>query len=153
MEKKEKKARKTRKGKKILGMLLIAVIVIIVIVVAIIMIVRKVNEGDAGEQTPEQTVVSLPDTTYKSMEVTDVSMEYLESQNQTMVSMSILNTTSTPVENESLNAILVGANGEVLGQMQTWIQSLAVGEQYDISVILNGNLTGTQAIQLQPVTN
>ena len=37
--------------------------------------------------------------------------------------------------------------------MQTWIQSLAVGEQYDISVILNGNLTGTQTIQLQPVTD
>ena len=97
-------------------------------------------------------MVALPDTTYKSMEVTDVSMEYLDGQDETMVSMSILNSTQNPVENESLNAILVGADGEVLGQMQTWIQSLAVGEQYDISVVLKGNLTGTQSIQLQPVT-
>ena len=144
--------RKARKGKKMLGILLIAIIAIIIVVVAIILIVRKVSENQTLEE-PQQTVVALPDTTYKSMEVTDVSMEYLDSQDQTMVSMSILNTTDTPVENESLNAILVGADGEVLGQMQTWIQSLAVGEQYDISVILNGNLTGTQSIQLQPVNN
>ena len=144
--------RKARKGKKMLRVLLIAIIAIIIVVVAIILIVRKVNEDTTPEE-PQQSVVSLPDTTYKSMEVTDVSMEYLNSQDQTMVSMSILNTTGTAVENESLNAILVGANGEVLGQMQTWIQSLAVGEQYDISVILNGNLTGTQSIQLQPVNN
>ena len=144
--------RKARKGKKMLGILLIAIIAIIIVVVAIILIVRKVSENQTPEE-PQQTVVALPDTTYKSMEVTDVSMEYLDSQDQTMVSMSILNTTNTPVENESLNAILVGADGEVLGQMQTWIQSLAVGEQYDISVILNGSLTGTQSIQLQPVNN
>ena len=144
--------KKTRKGKKMLRILLIAVIAIIVVVVAIILIVRKVNE-EATPEEPQQTVVALPDTSYKSMEVTDVSMEYLDSQDQTMVSMSILNTADTPVENESLNAILVGADGEVLGQMQTWIQSLAVGEEYDISVVLNGNLTGTQSIQLQPVNN
>lgn len=144
--------RKARKGKKMLGILLIAIIAIIIVVVAIVLIVRNVNKDTTSEE-PQQTVVALPDTTYKSMEVTDVSMEYLDSQDQTMVSMSILNTTDAAVENESLNAILVGANGEVLGQMQTWIQSLAVGEQYDISVILNGNLTGTQTIQLQPVTD
>ena len=144
--------RKARKGKKMLGILLIAIIAIIIVVVAIVLIVRNVNKDTTSEE-PQQTVVALPDTTYKSMEVTDVSMEYLDNQDQTMVSMSILNTTDAAVENESLNAILVGANGEVLGQMQTWIQSLAVGEQYDISVILNGNLTGTQTIQLQPVTD
>ena len=144
--------RKARKGKKMLGILLIAIIAIIIVVVAIVLIVRNVNKDTTSEE-PQQTVVALPDTTYKSMEVTDVSMEYLDSQDQTMVSMSILNTTDAAVENESLNAILVGANGEVLGQMQTWIQSLAVGEQYDISVILNGNLTGTQTIQLQPITD
>ena len=144
--------KKARKGKKMLRILLIAVIAIIVVVVAIILILRRVNE-EATPEEPQQTVVALPDTSYKSMEVTDVSMEYLDSQDQTMVSMSILNTTDTPVENESLNAILVGADGEVLGQMQTWIQSLAIGEEYDISVVLNGNLTGTQSIQLQPVNN
>lgn len=143
--------RKVRKGKKMLGMLLVAIIAIVILVVAVVLIVRNVNK-DKTQEEPQQTVVALPDTNYKSMEVTNVSMEYLDSQDETMVSMSILNTTDNPVENESLNAILVGADGEVLGQMQTWIQSLAVGEQYDISVILKGNLTGTQSIQLQPVT-
>ena len=79
-------------------------------------------------------------------------MEYLKDEDKTMVSMSILNTTDTKVEDESLNAILIGSDENVLGQMQTWIQSLDVGEQYDISVILNGNLTGTKVVKLEKVT-
>ena len=149
----EKKTRKVRKGKKMLGIILIAIIAIIILVVAIVLIVRNVNNNEESTGEEQQSVIPLPDTTYSDMEVSNIYMEYLDDQDQTMVSMSILNTTQTAVENESLNAILVGADGEVLGQMQTWIQSLGVGEQYDISVILNGNLTGTQSIQLQKVTN
>ena len=139
----EKKTRKVRKGKKMLGIILIAIIAIIILVVAIVLIVRNVNNNEETTGEEQQSVIPLPDTTYSDMEVSNIYMEYLDDQDQTMVSMSILNTTQTAVENESLNAILVGADGEVLGQMQTWIQSLGVGEQYDISVILNGNLTGT----------
>ena len=149
----EKKTRKVRKGKKMLGIILIAIIAIIILVVAIVLIVRNVNNNEETTGEEQQSVIPLPDTTYSDMEVSNIYMEYLDDQDQTMVSMSILNTTQTAVENESLNAILVGADGEVLGQMQTWIQSLGVGEQYDNSVILNGNLTGTQSIQLQKVTN
>ena len=149
----EKKTRKVRKGKKMLGIILIAIIAIIILVVAIVLIVRNVNNNEETTGEEQQSVIPLPDTTYSDMEVSNIYMEYLDDQDQTMVSMSILNTTQTAVENESLNAILVGADGEVLGQMQTWIQSLGVGDQYDISVILNGNLTGTQSIQLQKVTN
>lgn len=149
----EKKTRKVRKGKKMLGIILIAIIAIIILVVAIVLIVRNVNNNEETTGEEQQSVIPLPDTTYSDMEVSNIYMEYSDDQDQTMVSMSILNTTQTAVENESLNAILVGADGEVLGQMQTWIQSLGVGEQYDISVILNGNLTGTQSIQLQKVTN
>ena len=149
----EKKTRKVRKGKKMLGIILIAIIAIIILVVAIVLIVRNVNNNEETTGEEQQSVIPLPDTTYSDMEVSNIYMEYLDDQDQTMVSMSILNTTQTAVENESLNAILVGADGEVLGQMQTWIQSLGVGEQYDISVILNGNLTCTQSIQLQKVTN
>ena len=149
----EKKTRKVRKGKKMLGIILIAIIAIIILVVAIVLIVRNVNNNEETTGEEQQSVIPLPDTTYSDMEVSNIYMEYLDDQDQTMVSMSILNTTQTAVKNESLNAILVGADGEVLGQMQTWIQSLGVGEQYDISVILNGNLTGTQSIQLQKVTN
>ena len=146
-----KKEQKDKKALAIPVIPVIAVIVIIIVVIAIIMIVRNGSDDDSTQEG-QQTVISLPDTTYSDMEVTDVYMEYLEDQDQTMVSMSILNTTTNPVENERLNAILVGADGEVLGQMQTWIQSLGVGEEYDISVILNGNLTGTQSIQLDKVT-
>ena len=94
----------------------------------------------------------MPDTTYSDMEVKNIYMEYLKDEDKTMVSMSILNTTDTKVEDESLNAILIGSDENVLGQMQTWIQSLDVGEQYDISVILNGNLTGTKVVKLEKVT-
>ena len=149
----EKKTRKVRKGKKMLGIILIAIIAIIILVVAIVLIVRNVNNNEETTGEEQQSVIPLPDTTYSDMEVSNIYMEYLDDQDQTMVSMSILNTTQTAVENESLNAILVGADGEVLGRMRTWIQGLGVGEQYDISVILNGNLTGTQSIQLQKVTN
>ena len=66
-----------------------------------------------------------------------------------MVSLSINNTTDQKVEDERLEAILIGADENVLGSMETWIQSLDVGEQYNISVILNGDLTATQLIKLE----
>ena len=50
--------------------------------------------------------------------------------------------TITPAE-------LKDADENVLGSMETWIQSLDVGEQYNISVILNGDLTATQLIKLE----
>lgn len=140
--------RKMRKAKK---KLIIIFIVIVIIATVLIAVIRNINKkkNEQNQQNEQQTVISLPDTTYSNMEVKDVYMEYLKNEDKTMVSMSILNTTTKKVENEKLNAILVGADGKVLGQMPTWIQSLNVGEQYDISVILNGNLTATQSIKLE----
>lgn len=140
--------RKMRKAKK---KLIIIFIVIVIIATVLIAVIRNINKkkNEQNQQNEQQTVISLPDTTYSNMEVKDVYMEYLKNEDKTMVSMSILNTTTKKVENEKLNAILVGADGNVLGQMPTWIQSLNVGEQYDISVILNGNLTATQSIKLE----
>ena len=144
--------KKVRKGKK---MLMFAAIIVIAIIIAIVLIVTKVvnKKSDDTQTGNEESVISLPDTTYSDMQVNNIYMEYLADQDKTMVSMSILNTTTQKVENESLNAILVGDNENVLGQMETWIQSLSAGEQYDISVILNGNLTGTKLIKLEKVTN
>ena len=144
--------KKVRKGKK---MLIFAAIVLIAIIVAIVLIVNKVNKKKNNEEPKEiiDSAIALPDTTYSDMQVNNIYMEYLEDQDKTMVSMSILNTTTRKVEDESLNAILVGDDENVLGQMQTWIQSLGAGEQYDISVILNGNLTGTKLIKLEKVTD
>ncbi len=144
--------KKVRKGKK---MLMFAAIIVIAIIIAIVLIVTKVvnKKSDDTQTGNEESVISLPDTTYSDMQVNNIYMEYLADQDKTMVSMSILNTTTQTVEDESLNAILVGDNENVLGQMETWIQSLSAGEQYDISVILNGNLTGTKLIKLEKVTN
>lgn len=144
--------KKVRKGKKML-ISLIAIVAIIVIVFAIVAITKAVKKNKENQsQEGQETAISLPDTTYSDMEVKNIYMEYLKDEDKTMVSMSILNTTDTKVEDESLNAILIGSDENVLGQMQTWIQSLDVGEQYDISVILNGNLTGTKVVKLEKVT-
>ena len=132
---------------------LIAIVAIIVVVFAIVAITKAVKKNKENQsQEGQETAISLPDTTYSDMEVKNIYMEYLKDEDKTMVSMSILNTTDTKVEDESLNAILIGSDENVLGQMQTWIQSLDVGEQYDISVILNGNLTGTKVVKLEKVT-
>ena len=134
-------------------MSLIAIVAIIVVVFAIVAITKAVKKNKENQsQEGQETAISLPDTTYSDMEVKNIYMEYLKDEDKTMVSMSILNTTDTKVEDESLNAILIGSDENVLGQMQTWIQSLDVGEQYDISVILNGNLTGTKVVKLEKVT-
>ena len=144
--------KKVRKGKKML-ISLIAIVAIIVVVFAIVAITKAVKKNKENQsQEGQETAISLPDTTYSDMEVKNIYMEYLKDEDKTMVSMSILNTTDTKVEDESLNAILIGSDENVLGQMQTWIQSLDVGEQYDISVILNGNLTWTKVVKLEKVT-
>ena len=44
---------------------------------------------------------------------------------------------------------MVNADGEVLGQIETYIDKLAPGEQINVSVILQGDLTSTVAIKLQ----
>ena len=83
------------------------------------------------------------------MKVTDVEMEYLKNNNETMVSMIINNTTENTVDKESLTAMLLDKDGNTLGQTRTYIEHLAPGEQYSISVILKGDLTATTQILLQ----
>lgn len=138
---------KMRKGKKMLILLLIAVIVVVIAAICIIKVINKIpQEPEVPDDT--QQVIPLPETTYSNMEVKNISMEYLQNNDETMVSMEIHNTTETKVENENLTAMLIGQDGNVLGQMPTWIQSLDVGEQYEISVILKGDLTATTQIKL-----
>jgi len=139
---------KMRKGKKMLLLILGLIIVAIAAIVIISVINKQQPEGPVVPDDTQQ-VIPLPETTYSNMEVKNISMEYLKNNDETMVSMEIHNTTENKVEDESLTAILVNANGEVLGEMPTWIQSLDVGEQYEISVILKGDLTSTAQIKLQ----
>lgn len=145
--------RKIKKGK-----IIAVAVALVVIVVAVVLVVKfmdkdtedskKGTTGNAQQQT-EDVTYDLPDITYSDMQVTDIEMEYLEDNNETMVSMLINNTTETAVENESLTAYLIDANGETVGQTRTYISSLAPGGQYSISVILKGNLTSTTQIKLQ----
>lgn len=139
--------KKIRKGKK---MLIIIAMAIVVIIAAIFIIKAIVNKDPGHGETPEDVpqIIQLPETTYSNMQVKNVEMEYLKNNNETMVSMEIHNTTENKVEKENLDAILIGPDENVLGQIQTYIQELNPGEQYDISVILKGDLTATTQIKL-----
>lgn len=137
--------RKIRKGKK---MLIILISAIIVIVAAIFIIKGIVDKNSGGTTTDTPQVIALPDTTYSDMQVKNIEMEYLKDNNETMVSMEIHNTTSNKVTDENLDAILIGNDENVLGQLPTYIKELAPGEQYDISVVLKGDLTATTQIKL-----
>ena len=83
------------------------------------------------------------------MTVNNVQMEYLKQNNETMVSMTINNTTNRKVVNERVTALLLNESGEVLDKMNTFIDSLDINEQYNISVIFKGDLTSTTQIVLQ----
>jgi len=137
--------KKMRKGKKMLLILLAVVIA----VVAVVLIVNRVNKEPETPVDPDINIaVPLPETTYSDMQVRNIVMEYLKDQNRTMVSMEIDNTTSTKVENDKFTAMLINADGEVIGQMPTSIQTLGPGEQYKVQVILSGDLTATTQIKL-----
>lgn len=138
--------RKMRKGKK---MLLIAIIALIAILIAILIITLVKDEKPGVEQPEEkEQIIKLPETTYSNMEVKNINMQYLKDNDETIVEMEIHNTTDIKVEDEDLDAILIGPNEEVLGQLPTYIQSLDVGEQYNISVIMKGDLTQATLIKL-----
>ena len=141
--------KKVRKGKKMLILIAIAIIVIVAIVLIITQVVNKKSDKSDTPVAEQQQVIPLPETTYSNMEVKNIQMEYLKDNNETMITMSIYNTTSKKVEDENLDAILIGPDENVLGQIQTYIQKLDVNEQYDISVILKGDLTSAQQIKLE----
>lgn len=137
--------KKIKKSKIIL--LIILVFIIIAITALIInMVVNKKPETPGEEEIPQ--IIQLPETTYSDMEVKNIQMQYLKNNNETMVTMEIHNTTQNTVEKENLDAILIGTDENILGQITTYIKKLAPGEQYDISVILKGDLTATTQIKL-----
>lgn len=140
--------KKLRKGKKLLLIFLIAIVVIITAVLIIKKVVNKEPE-QSGEPTDTVEVIPLPELTYSGMEVNDIYMEYLKDDGKTMITMNIKNTTNSNVKDEHFNAILIDGNGNVLGQLPTFIQELAVGEQISVSVVYKGDLTSTTNIKLE----
>ena len=139
--------RKLRKGKVILTV--VSILVLIAVIVAIFLFVKNRGENTPSGQEQDIEVYDLPSVTYSDMQVTNIEMEYLKNNNETMVSMIIDNTTQNTVSKESLTAILLDKDGNSLGETRTYIESLAPGEKYSISVILKGDLTATTQIRLQ----
>ncbi len=144
-----KLGKKLKKGK-----VLVTVIIGIILIVAVVTLVSiiKKHSQDNNENidnVQEAPAVELPNTTYSDMQVTNINMEYLSDNDETMVSMIINNTTENTVSQESLTAILLNSEGSTVGEMPTYIESLAPGEQYSISVVLKGDLTSTASIKLQ----
>lgn len=144
--------KKVRKGKKML-LTLIAAIIAIAIIVTIVVVVKKNKKGQETPAEEQQQVVSLPETTTESgMDAQRIYMEYLADQDRTMVTMRITNNTSKTVTDEEFNAILIGPDENVLGQMRTGTNTdLAVGEECEISVIYKGNMMSTERIKLEPI--
>ena len=141
--------RRKNKNKKVI-ILIAVVIAVVLIVVLIASLVNKSKKPTDDSQNEEQNIVrDLPDTKYSDMTVNNVQMEYLKQNNETMVSMTINNTTNRKVVNERVTALLLNESGEVLDKMNTFIDSLDINEQYNISVIFKGDLTSTTQIVLQ----
>ena len=138
--------KKIRKGKKIL--IIFWVILLIAAIALIINFIGKQQQGPENPQEEVSPVIPLPDTTYNDMEVRNVQMEYLEDQDKTIVKMEMYNTTQKVVENEKINVVWVGPNEQVLGQIETHVKNLQPGEQVNMNVILSGDLTATQRINL-----
>lgn len=139
--------KKIRKGKKILLLLLIAIIAIIAII--FIMTRDNVEEPEIPEVPETPQVITLPETTYSNMQVKNIGMEYLDDNNETMISMDIHNTTESKVEKQKFEAVLIGPNEEILATMYPVdIQGLEVGEVHNVQVIYKGDVTATQYIKL-----
>jgi len=143
--------KKIRKGKKILLLLLL----IVVVVVAVILIVNIVNKLPGTQQPEEvQTIIPLPETTYSDMQVKNIVMELLKGNAQdggdeTVVTFEIHNTTPNKVESQSFEAVLIGADENIIARMPyNYIQSLEVGEVHRINVVYKGDLTATTHIKL-----
>ena len=140
--------RRKNNNKKVI-ILIAVVIAVVLIVVLIASLVNKSKKPTDDSQNEEQNIVrDLPDTKYSDMTVNNVQMEYLKQNNETMVSMTINNTTNRKVVNERVTALLLNESGEVLDKMNTFIDSLDINEQYNISVIFKGDLTSTTQILL-----
>lgn len=145
--------KKVRKGKKMLVTLLIAVIVVIIAVVIIVKIVNNKKNNTDNNVQEKQQVITLPETTTDSgLDAQKISMEYRKDNNETVVTMRIKNNTTSKKADEEFNAILIGPDENVLGQLRTGTNTeLGVGEECEISVIYKGDMTATQRIKLGPI--
>lgn len=145
------KEQKIKKRKVILVVVMLAIVLAISLGIFYTVKYFK-NKGNVDTKELESNnAIELPDTTYNNMKVTDVEMEFLKENNETMVSMVIENTSKNKIENEKVDAMLLDKDGKTLGKTETFVSVLEPMQEYRISVILKGDLTATTTIKLQKV--
>ena len=99
-------------------------------------------------------MTELPETTTEAgLEAQNISMEYLADNDQTMITMRVINNTSAKVPDEEFNAILIDGDDNVLGQLRTGTNTdLDVGEECEISVIYRGDMRATKRVKLDAIS-
>ena len=129
--------KKVRKGKKMLITFIAGIVILIIAIVIIVNIVKNKKNNNQVEEAPQEQVTELPETTTEAgLEAQNISMEYLADNDQTMITMRVINNTSAKVPDEEFNAILIDGDDNVLGQLRTGTNTdLDVGEECEISVI------------------
>ena len=151
-EKKEKENNHQRKQKISIPVIAIIAILVIVAVIVVVIVKKSKDKNQVPEEQPNNEIIaSLPDTVYEGMQVTDIHLEYLSENKQTMATMLIKNTTEERVEQERFNAMFIDKDENVIGQIQTYISGVDPNEECSVSVIINGDLTATTQINLSKV--
>lgn len=138
--------KKIRKGKKMLIILLSLIIIVIAAIIIGNILKKQPVQTEKPQEVPQ--IIELPETVYSNMEVRNVAMEYLKENNQTEITMQIVNTTGNKVEGGHFEVMWIGPDENVLGQIIAYIQDLDIGQAHKVSVILKGDLTATTQIKL-----
>ena len=146
--------KKVRKGKKMLITFMVAVVVIIIAIIIIVNVTKNKKNNKPSDEVAQEQVTELPETTTEAgLEAQNISMEYLADNDQTMITMRVINNTSAKVPDEEFNAILIDGDDNVLGQLRTGTNTdLDVGEECEISVIYRGDMRATKRVKLDAIS-
>ena len=145
-----RREKKTKRIKIILG----CTILVILIIVGIVVLVKNYSDDNDNPnskvETDKSITYSLPDTKYKNMEVTNVELEYLKENGQTMVTMIVKNTTGTPITSQqSFIVKFLNQDDIELINAGTVIGALDVNAETSISLILTGDFTSIKKVILE----
>lgn len=126
------------------------IVVMIIILLVTISIKSKKKEISTEEKVDEEKLnYKLPDTVYNDMEVVNVQMKYLKDNNETSVSLQIINNTEKIVENENVKIIWLDTNDNIITIVPVLIEKIKPKEAYNYEFIAKGDLTATNKIEIQ----
>lgn len=146
-----------RKSKRI-KILLIGIVLLAIIIAGIFFLVKKIsnkpikNDPNKPVETDKSIVYNLPSTKYNGMDVTNVELEYMKENKQTMVTMKIKNTSGKPLEHQqTFNVRFYNAEGIELLTAGTLIEPMGVDEETFTSLILTGDFTSIKKVILEDI--